>query len=504
MRKSILPAISLLLLWNPLSGHAGGHLTNTNTSIAFNRNFARNATLELDGAYSNPAGLAWLGDGWHLALNLQSVYQKRNIDASFAPFSLNTNQPANANGVHPFEGSAAAPAVPSVQAAYQKGNWTVSANFAITGGGGKCSFNEGLPSFESQVAMIPAMLTQAGISSNAYSLNTYMYGRQYVYGLQGGLTWRAFNRPNGQGLSVYLGARMNYVTNKYTGYLKNISAGINNQMVELNPFFSAAAGEAAALAAQYSTAASQAKAEGNDALAQQYEAAALTAKTKAGTYETYATATADKELNCTQSGWGLTPIIGIDYKLGALNLGARCEFNTHLNIENDTRINTTGVTAYDNGVNTPNDLPGMLSLGAQYDLLSVCCIMAGYHYFFDKNAGMANNKQDYLKHNTHEWLFGVEVPVSKRLLLSCGGQITNYGSSDAYQSDMSFSCDSYSLGFGARISVSPKVDIDVAYFWTTYSDYTKESSNYNGTQLPGTDTYSRTNKVFGAGVTFRL
>ena len=504
MRKTTSLFSVLLLSLVSICCYAGGHLTNTNTSIAFNRNFARNATLELDGAYSNPAGLAWLGDGLHLAFNLQSAYQKRNIEAAFAPFGMNADHPAGEDGKRNFRGSAAAPAIPSVQAAWQKGDWTVSANFAITGGGGKCSFNEGLPSFESQVAMIPAMLTQAGMSCDAYSLDTYMYGRQYVYGLQAGLTWRAFDNSDGHGLAFHAGARMNYVSNKYTGYLKRISARINGQMTELNPFFGAAAGEAAALASQYETAALQARADNNEALAQQYEAASATARTKAGTYEAYAGATADKELDCSQSGWGLTPIIGVDYKLGRLNLAARCELNTHLNIENDTRINTTGVKAYDNGVNTPNDLPGMLSLGAQYDFWSKCRVMAGYHYYFDKNAGMAGNKQDYLKHNTNEWLMGVEVPVTKHLLLSCGGQLTNYGCSDEYQSDMSFSCDSYSIGFGARISVSPKVDIDVAYFWTSYSDYTKESDNYNGTSFRGTDIYSRTNKVFGAGVTFKL
>ena len=40
--------------------------------------------------------------------------------------------------------------------------------------------------------------------------------------------------------------------------------------------------------------------------------------------------------------------------------------------------------------------------------------------------------------------------VTKQLTLSCGGQITDYGLSDNYQSDTSFSCDSYSLGVGAK------------------------------------------------------
>ena len=42
------------------SALAGGLLTNTNQNIAFNRNFAREATIGIDGVYSNPAGVMFL------------------------------------------------------------------------------------------------------------------------------------------------------------------------------------------------------------------------------------------------------------------------------------------------------------------------------------------------------------------------------------------------------------------------------------------------------------
>ena len=58
-----------------------------------------------------------------------------------------------------------------------------------------------------------------------------------------------------------------------------------------------------------------------------------------------ADATADKELDCDQKGWGLTPIIGLDFNYGPWNVGVKYEFNTNLNVENDTRINTTGFPA---------------------------------------------------------------------------------------------------------------------------------------------------------------
>ena len=47
-----------------------------------------------------------------------------------------------------YKGKAAAPVIPSVFAAYKKGDWTISGFFAITGGGGKASFDDGLPMFD--------------------------------------------------------------------------------------------------------------------------------------------------------------------------------------------------------------------------------------------------------------------------------------------------------------------------------------------------------------------
>lgn len=216
---------------------AGGYLTNTNQNAAFLRNPARLATFELDGAYSNPAGLAWLGEGWHLGFTWQNAAQTRVITSTFAPFAFNANQLGNPTRV--FEGEAAAPFVPSLQAAYQKGPWTVSFHFGITGGGGKATFNSGLPMFEAPIAGLPVILTQAGLPSDAYTSDMYMSGRQYIYGAQLGLTYKFFENRGAlrQGLSAHIGARMNFASNHYEGYLRNISATIGGTMTKLSPYF---------------------------------------------------------------------------------------------------------------------------------------------------------------------------------------------------------------------------------------------------------------------------
>ncbi len=127
-----------------------------------------------------------------------------------------------------------------------------------------------------------------------------------------------------------------------------------------------------------------------------------------------------------------------------------------------------------------------------------------YHFYDDKHAGMLNDRQKTLKHGTHEYLAGMEWDITKRLTVSGGFQKTNYGLSNDFQTDTSFSCDSYSLGFGARVNLTQAWSIDVAYFWTHYNKYTKETDNYNGTGLKGTDIYNRTNKVFGLSLNYKF
>lgn len=485
---------------------AGGLLTNTNQNAAFLRNPARDGAIGIDGVYSNPAGVAFLGKGLHLSFNVQNVYQTRTINSGmtvpslkgtpyYQPFKLNGG---NADGVKTFKGEASVPVAPSVQAALNYDNWGFQASFAITGGGGKCTFNDGLGSFERQVAMIPALLYAKGLTSTTpgYSVDSYVYGQQYVFGLQLGATYK-FNEH----LAVYGGVRFNYALNKYEGSITNVSANIGGTNVNLYDYFGEQATTCSNMAFYYTMRASD---ETDATKKAEYQQKAAENTQNAESANTSKAQFADKYLECTQTGWGITPIIGIDYKCGRLNLGARYEFTTKFNIQNNTKRDDTGL--FKDGVNTPNDLPGIFTVGAQYELLSSLRVSAGYHFFFDKDARMADDKQTLLTGNTHEFLAGVEYDINKAIQVSAGIQSTNYGLGDgAYLTDMSFTTSSYSIGFGAGIKVSSKAKLNVAYFWTNYDTLKKEyTSTISGVTVNNTDEFSRTNKVFGVGLDIEL
>lgn len=434
MRKNLLIGTALLMVSIPT--FAGGYLTNTNQHVSFLRMLARGASIDIDGVYSNPAGLSFLPeDGLYLSLNGQSAYQTRTIDATFPLFPEEGHR-------RYYEGKASAPFIPSFQGAYKKGAWTVSGSFAVVGGGGKASFDNGLPMFDSMVMSTISTATNGVVTPDMYTINSAMDGSQFIYGVQLGVSYRV-----NKWLGLFAGGRMNYFSGGYEGFLM--------------------------------------------------------AKVKDGIPGLAGQGLASIELDCDQTGWGLTPILGADVKLGKWNIGLKYEFMTNLNIENKTRKNSVNgqedaLEDYKDGVNTPNDIPALLTAAVGYEILPTVRASVEYHHFFDKAAGMAGGKEKYLDHGTHEFLVGAEWDVIKYLTVSGGYQLTNYGQTDQFQSDTSFSCDSYSLGFGAAVHMTKHLTLNVAYFWTNYTDYTKNIAE--GAQ----NVYGRTNKVFGLGIDYKF
>lgn len=87
MRKNFLIGFVMLIVSIPT--FAGDYLTNTNQNAAFLRMIARGASIDIDGVYSNPAGLAFLPQtGLQVALTIQSAYQTRDIAATSPLWSM--------------------------------------------------------------------------------------------------------------------------------------------------------------------------------------------------------------------------------------------------------------------------------------------------------------------------------------------------------------------------------------------------------------------------------
>lgn len=446
MKKILL--LNVLILIVSIPTFAGGILTNTNQHAAFLRMMSRGASIGIDGVYYNPAGTAFMKDGFYMSLNGQSAFQTRTIDSKFKLGQKDLS--------HFYKGEASAPFLPSLFGVYKNDKWAFSGSFGVVGGGGKASFGEGLPIFNNSINALIASkaieLAKIGKTIPPYSISSSLDGKQIIFGLQFGVAYQ-FN----DWLSGYAGGRMNYFIGGYEGYL-----------------------DAAVIPARAASAGSL----------------------------------VSMDLDVSQSGWGLTPIIGLDAKLGRLNIGLKYEFMTNMNIENKTKTNEfmvmgqkvpvekSPLKAYKDGVNTPSDIPAILTAAAQYSILPTLRASAEWHYYFDKQAGMADNKQKALSRGTIEYAAGVEWDVLKRVTLSAGIQDTDYGQTDNFQVDTSFSCDSYSIGLGAEFKLNSHMNVNIGYMWTNYKDYKMKATVAPG--LSSDNTYGRTNKVFGLGVDYKF
>ena len=440
MRKLLLLAVTATAF---LTVRAGGLMTNTNYHIAFDRMMARGATFDIDATFSNPAGLAWGHEGWELSLNFQKPWQHRDIKL----------------GETTYEGKASAPIVPALFATYKKNRIAVSAMIGIVGSGGFVEYKQGVPMYN---MLLGGMLAANGITPDQYKLNSEMKGKQYIYGGQVNFTYKISDC-----FAAAVGLRANYYDGYYRGH---VIAADHPQLGELAKLL----------------------------------------------------------LDVDQKGWGITPIISLDFHKGPVTVAARYEFRTKLNPKNETNVLDAGLgtnliaammaadpagaqaklqalasqlgnytAPFADGARTRYDMPALLSLAVGYEFSPKLRATFEYHFFDDKNAKMANDRQKELKHGTHEILAGVEYDINEKFTVSCGAQRTDYGLSDGYQQNTSFACDSYSIGLGGAWNVTDKIRLNAGYFISLYSDY-KKATSY------GEETYSRTNNVIGIGIDYKF
>ena len=514
MKKTLL--LGLIALTAAPAAHAGGLLNNTSLHALYLRSLARNASLAIDATYYNPAGLVFTPDGWRFSVNSQTVLQRRDIDATFAPFAYSTAGTTTKR----FEGKATAPIVPTLMASYKKGDWAFSAVAGVFGGGGKASFTSGLPQFEANVALVPtitqaiaqkatAMIAtlpsgallpaaQAGFAqlidpikaANKYSVDSQLEGLQYIFGLQAGASYKI-----NQHLSAYLGARLSYAYNTYSGYIRDIQVNGADKAMHAAPlYFGAIAAGATAVAPLLQNLPDPIKTSAQG-IAQ--VPALLAAKT------------GDKRIEVKQTGLGIAPIIGLNFNYDGLNIGARYEFRTAIRVKNTTKANDSGMEQFADGAKVANDLPAVLGIGASYRILPTLTAAVSYNHFFEKQAKMAGDKQKALEHNTNEYLFGLEWNALNWLDVSGGVQLTRKGVSDAYQSNIHFDMSSTSYGLGVGLHLTKEVQLNLAYMISSYRDYTKTVEAYAaqpalGIKVPGREVYSRKNQIFSIGIDYTL
>lgn len=412
---------------------AGGLMHNTNQSTDFVRNFAQDASTTTSAVYYNPAGTAFMDDGLYVSAHSQTVWQTREIDT---------------DKLGDYEGKSFVPVMPSLLVNWHRGNFALSGGFYIIGGGGEAKFDKGLP-------LIDALLSQTiqktaeqmpalGQLMSAYKIQspTQLYeakfiGKQYVYAWQLGASYRFMDM-----FSAFLGARLNYAYNSYSGSMKSL---VQNEQLD-----------------------------------------AMLNKTL---------------LDCEQTGWGITPMASLGFHYGKFSAGVKYEHNTYIEMKNETDkiedIVTTYMPQFIDGKKSDNDLPGFLAIGLNYAWTERFRTGVGYHHYFDTFANYPQDRQNDLDGDENEFVLGVEADILKPLTVSASVQRTMYGITDDYISDLSFVTDSWSVGGGIAFRFTDNLQVQIGYMETLYEERTKTE---NGIKK----TYDRTSHNVAAGIDFKI
>lgn len=513
-----------------LDSHAGGMMSNTNQNAAFIRNPARDGAIGIDGVYSNPAGVALMPEGWHMSFNWQLAWQRRIAETQNSIFAADANN--GGRDTKRYRGVATAPFLPSVQIAYNWKKFSFQVSGAVSGGGGKCTFDNGLGSFDAAVGYVwhgvpdsPNPLLQKGVLgitndlkgigvnipyTTGYSCNSFMEGKQYYFGGTLGAAYKIVDTKNLK-VSGYAGVRFLYGMASYKAEIKDIKVhttnGVTNGAEPLSQYFNNVssgiykAGVTAAI--------------NNDmATVQKVSAAAENLSAQSGQLAKYYNGV---YLQSDQNGFGVCPIIGLDVKYAWVNFAFKYEFRTKMNMTNSSTVNEAGlfsaVNQFVDGTSVREDTPALLTLGLEVEPLKGLRFDVGYHHFydrqakktyFDENGVRHDDKNQMLSHGTNEWLVGAEYDFGKdkRWTVSGGIQTTNYGNTDEYMSDLSFVTNSWSFGTGVKYKINEKMAVNVGYFQTNYRDY-EQAADYRDPNNSN-NKFTRRNRVFAAGLDIDL
>lgn len=514
MKKTILTIFSFVLAFQ--FAFSGGIVTNTNQSASWVRSMVRDASVDVDAVFYNPAGLTHLEDGFYLQINSQTAIQGRTVTSTF---------PTLNNGT--YEGSTFVPVLPTGFAVYKKGKLAVSAGFTVIGGGGSAVFENGLPNFEQDISTLPTAL--AGLAEidpllgvTGYDADISFSGSSAYYGIQAGISYQINSM-----ISAGIGGRYIMANNAYEGHIKDISLntgagdmradaflndfaipGVDQAAEDLTalvglpelmtPFLPLIGGftltqleallgsgqipeEQALILSAYASSVEDAYAfmglDPNVHTLQQLNDGVVAATPQLSTQIAELEATSaqlsaqklllgDKFVDVTQSGTGFTPIVSVDLSFmdGDLGLALKYEHKTTMKVTTEVTQDDTGL--YIDGEEVTADMPAMISAGLRYRASDAFRVQTGFHYYLD-NSSSYGKKDD----NGNFVNNGEEAMI--------GGNTTTYLAGNSYEA---------ALG----------LEYDVSKMFTLSGGFLYTASNPNDVYQSGLS-YTLNTTTFGLG-----
>ena len=465
---------------------AGGLVTNTNQSAMFTRFQCRDATIDVDAAFYNPAGLVHFSDGFFLSVHNMSQGEVQLITSDYDNF----------DGPQEFKGRVLTPIFPAIYGVYKTGRFAFSGGVNLIGGRGSAKYESGLPSIERKIAdLLPYMKTNLEAVDQAvtdvsgsdplysnitdYDLNVEYNAKSFHPGFQVNMAYMISDY-----FSVATGLRLVRGKNTYKGSLTGISISGTN-----------AEGDFRVDPADYLRG---------------------IANTVGDTLEPSLENTADMvelrskmDIDVVELGYGFTPVISIDYAPSLYtNWALKYEFKTRLRLKTEVIDGKDGGGMFVDGKEVIADMPAMLSFGLTRRPSNKFMYYAGIHYYFDKPIDFDGSKEviiDMIDKNSYEMAFGAEYKLGNALRVSAGWLLVRPGVNKEYQSERRYSLPSNTLGGGVGIRLTELIDLNLGLSYTLFKkdekeySYTPENAT---TSVDVTEYYDTRTFVFAVGLDF--
>lgn len=397
-----------------------GLVTNSNQSAEYIRMLNRNASLGIDAAYFNPAGLVLLSDGFHLSLSSQTLVLNQKVKSHFE--TLNASN---------YKGDVRAWVFPDIHLVYKLDKLAFSGSLMPIGGGGGGIYDDGLPSFEypyagwvgQPVADFSLSNTDFGIITG-YNLETEFKGASVYFAGQANVAYAVNDM-----LSLAVGGRVVGAYNKLEGSITGIGLTTSS---------------------------------GNDLTSSSIDNLS------------------DMVMEVTQTDIGFTGIISMNLMhMDHMNIGLRYEFATPLELE--TKNDNPDAQHFRDGEKTNADMPAMLGLGVSYQVVPMMRVEGSFNYFFNKSVNW-DGVEEALD-NGFEAGVGVEHSMGS-WLASIGYLYSKTGATTSYRNDARMALDHHGIGFGVGYKLSDAMTINVGVLALIFIEDDKTLPAQNNALIP--------------------
>jgi long-chain fatty acid transport protein len=165
-------------------------------------------------------------------------------------------------------------------------------------------------------------------------------------------------------------------------------------------------------------------------------------------------------------------------------------------LTNETTVDGSGL--FTDGDETNADMPALLGIGLSYLAMPSLNIAVDYNMYFNEDANWDGKEDDV--DNGSEIAVGVEFALSDALTLSGGYLMATSGATPAYQTDLSYSLNSNTIGAGLKYTLNPQMAISLGFSTTIYEEGEKSGVLYMDGLPTGTETYLKDATSFAIGL----